>query len=345
MSKYIDQTELLAYQSAERAEEERFASRFGLRSAIMADTERLPWLTPKLKDHLASVEGRDTRIPAIKKGSISTTTVMSYDLPLNLPETDYSTLTLNTLMVSFGIYPEDYENQHVSKEQIMMNRYKECDEALALDFEALIYSHLNDNKTAVWGGDEASEGFVFDEDSDTLQVSLAASKDDTLYSNLRTMADYNNWNGDDAYMVDNPLAGVMYNKIRQYGAGNDKNLMAQELPVRYTSRRVTNTSGMRWSGFFVERGSIGVVPNFTLPFRIAKSVQGGKFDISDRPLPMLGANVGLYAEEGAKASSVNSNMSWVDKYAFIYSFFLLKNYNSDTTSQVGNILKIDAKKS
>lgn len=344
MSKYLDQTALLAYQSAEKAEEERFASRFGLRAAIMQDTNNIPWLTDKLKAYLRQVQTRDVRIPAIKKDSITAATVASYNLPLNLPETDYTTLTLNTLMVSFGIYPEDYENQHVSMQQILANRYRECDEALVLAFEALVNTHLSTYKTQVWNGDDASEGFTFDEAIDTLEVSLAASKDDTLFSMLQTLANYNNWNGDTAYLVANPLVGVMYNKIAQYGAGNSKNLLAQNLPQKFESSRVTNTTDARWTGYLVERGSIGVAPNYTLPFRTQKEVMGGKFDISDQPLPMLGDRVGLYVEEGAKASSINGNMSWVDKYAMVYSFFLLKNYNSSPSTQVGNILKIDALK-
>lgn len=344
---YIDQTVLLAYQSDEAAEQERFATNFGLRAAIMQDTDRLPFLSSRLRAHLNKVQTRDTRIPAIKKGSISAATVASYNLPLNLPETDYTTVTLNTLMVSFGMYPEDFENQHVSADEIKRNRIMECDEALALAFEALVNTHLSTYKTQVWSGAAASDGltnYLFNTGTDTLEVALDGQLDDTMFATIKTLAAYNNWRADDAYFVANPLSGVVYDRIAQYGAGNYKNLLAQGLPQKFTSLRVGNTSGMRWSGYLIERGSIGVVPNYTLPFRIAKDVQGGQFDISAMPMPMLGDRVGLYEELGAKASSANGNMSWVDKYAYIYSFFLLKRYNSDYSTYVSNILKIDGKK-
>lgn len=343
MSKYIDQTILLAYQHDGAAEQERFATEFGLRAAIMQETAKLPWLTPNLKAYLNKVQGRTVRIPAIKKGSISAATVMSYNLPLNLPETDYTALTMNTLMVSFGMYPEDFENQHVSADEIKRNRIMECDEALALAFEALVNTHLSTYKTQVWSG--ATEGnFIFDEPTDTLQVSLDGQMDDTMFAYIKTLAAYNNWRADGAVFVANPLSGHVYDRIAQYGAGNYKNMLAQGLPQKFTSLRVTNTTGMKWSGYLLENGSIGVVPNYTLPFRMSKEIQVGKFDISAAALPMLGDRVGLYEELGTQATSSNGNMSWVDKYAMVYSCFLLTKYNSDRTTQVGNILKIDGAK-
>jgi hypothetical protein len=344
MSKYIDQTVLLAYQADGAVEKERFATQFGIRAAIMNDTERLPWLTPRLRAYLNSVEGRDVRVPAIKKGSISAATVLSYNLPLNLPETDYTTLTLNYLMVSFGMYPEDFTNQQVSSDEIKRNRIMECDEALALALENLVDTHIGTYKTQVFDGSDIYDEFTFDAATDTLQVSKDGQLDDTMFSTIRTLAAYNNWRADGSYLVANPLIGRVYDRIRQYGPANQKNLLAQSLPEMYSSLRVTNTTGMAWTAYLIESGSIGIVPNYTLPFRIAKEVQGGQFDISAGSMPMLGDRVGLYEEPGEKASSQNANMSWVDKYAFVYSFFLLKRYNSDATTQVGNILKIDGKK-
>jgi hypothetical protein len=335
-------TVLLAYQHDGVAEEERFASQFGLRASIIQETGKLPFLDGKLKSHLRTVQTRDTRIPAIVKGSISPVTTMSYNLELNLPETDYTTVTLNTLMVSYGMYPEDWVNQHVSPEQIERNRVKECDEALALAFEALVYTHYNTYKTQVWSGANATLGYDFDNASKNLQVSWDAQSKSTMFSHLQTMGEYNNWGAQTPIFVANPLAGFLYNVVAQSGVNNAVNLNnSQSFPQKFTSNRVSITSGMGWSGFLIESGSVGVAQNFTLPFQIAKQVQGGKFGISDGVMPMLGMPVGVYAEEGIKASSQNGNMSWVDKRAFIVSFFLLKKYNSAPTTTVTNILKID----
>ena len=57
-------------------------------------------------------------------------------------------------------------------------------------------------------------------------------------------------------------------------------------------------------------------------------------------LPMLGQKVSLY-ENMEQSGSKNGAMSWKEEYAFIHSFFLLKKYNSNTATQVGNILKIN----
>jgi hypothetical protein len=338
---YIDQTLLLAYQQRSAVEQERFASNFGLRAAIMQDTPKLPFLTPDLRAHLNTVQTRDTRIPAIKKGSITVATAESFNIPINPAETAYSGVTMITMFAGFGIFPEDYVNNQVGVDVIKMNRIRECDEALALALEAYINTHFNTYKTDVWSGADAADGYSFT-DGNVLEVSKAA-QGDTMFAHLRTLAAVNNWNADAAYMVANHSMGVVVNEIAKYGAANDKNLQFQVLPSLYMSNRVTNSTDARWSAYYIENGSVGIVPNYKLPFRINKTVGEAKWGISDMAMPMLGDKVMLY-EEIEKASSDNGPMSWVEKYAYVYSFFLLKKYNSSTTTQVGNILKIDGLK-
>jgi hypothetical protein len=336
----IDQTALLDYQLTAAVEQERFASQFGLIRAINQETPKMPYLTPELKALLNKIEGRAVRIPAIKKGAITVATSESFDIPLNVGTTAYSTLSLVTLFAGFGIFPEDYENNMVSVSAMKANRIRECDEAMALAYEALIAAFLNTNKTLVWSGTDTSLGFDFS--SSILTISKDAQKD-AVFAHLRTMAAANNWNADQALLIANPLIGSVLNEILKYGANNDKNLAFQILPQIFTSNRVTNSTGMRFTAYMVEDGSIGAVPNYKLPFREQKVVGGAKWDISSMAMPMLGDKVGLY-EEVEKASSANGAMSWVEKTGFVYSFFFLKKYNSDTATQVGNILKIDGDK-
>jgi hypothetical protein len=228
----------------------------------------------------------------------------------------------------------------VSVESIKANRIKECDEAMALAYEALIAAYLNTNKTAKWEGYETEMGFSF---ADSILTASKEAQKDAFFANLRTQAAANNWNADQAILIANPLIGHVLNEILKYGANNDKNLAFQILPQIFTSNRVTNTTDMRFSAYMIEPGSIGSVANYKLPFREAKVVGTAKWDISNMAMPMLGDKVGLY-EEVEKASSANGAMSWVEKYGFVYSFFFLKKYNSDTVNQVGNILKIDGAK-
>jgi hypothetical protein len=228
----------------------------------------------------------------------------------------------------------------VSVESIKANRIKECDEAMALAYEALIAAYLNTNKSAVWTGWDLDLGFSFADS--ILTISKEAQKD-AVFAHLRTMAAANNWNADQALLVANPLIGVVLNEILKYGANNDKNLAFQILPQIFTSNRVTNSTDMRFSAYMIEPGSIGAVPNYKLPFREGKTVGTANWGISNMAMPMLGDKVGLY-QEVEKAASANGAMSWVEKYGFVYSFFFLKKYNSDASTQVGNILKIDGAK-
>lgn len=336
----IDQTALLDYQLTAAVEQERFASNFGLIRAINQETPKMPYLTPEFKALLNKVEGRSVRIPAITKGSITVETVESFDIPLNTATTAYSGLTLVTLFAGFGIFPEDYENNMISKDAIKANRIRECDEAMALAYEALIAAFLNTNKSLVWTGWDTTLGFEF---ADSILTASVDAQKDAIFSYLKTMAMANNWNSDTAILIANPLIGSILTEIAKYGTANDKNLMFQLLPQMFLSNRVTNSDGVRWTAYMVENGSIGAVPNYKLPFREGKEVNGSKWGISNMSLPMLGDKVGLY-EKVEEAASANGAMSWVEKYGFVYSFFFLKKYNSNTATQVGNILKINGLK-
>jgi hypothetical protein len=337
----IDQTALLDYQATAAVEQERFDSLFGLIRAINQETPKMPYLTPELQAILNKIEGRSVRIPAIKKGAITVATAESFNIPLNTAETAYSTLSLVTLFAGFGIFPEDYENNMISVDAIKANRMRECDEALAKAYEDLIDAFLNTNKTLVWdGADPAFNGFDFD--SGILSVTKDAQKD-VVFANLRTMAAANNWSADNAILIANPLIGSVVNEINKYGSTNEKNMQFQMIPQMFLSNRVTNSTDVRWTSYYVESGSVGSVLNYKLPFRMGKKVGEAEWGISNLPLPMLGSQVGLY-QEMEKASSANGAMSWVEKYGFVHSFFFLKKYNSDTATYVNPILKIDGLK-
>jgi hypothetical protein len=228
----------------------------------------------------------------------------------------------------------------VTVDAIKANRIRECDEAMALAYEALIAAFLNTNKTLVWTGADSTLGFDFS--SSILSVSKDAQQD-AVFAHIKTMAAANNWNSDSALFIANPLIGTVLNEIYKYGSANDKNLQFQMLPQMFTSNRVTNSTDMRWTGYLVENASIGAVPNYKLPFREGKKVGESEWGISNMAMPMLGDKVGLY-QKMEEAASANGSMSWVEKYGFVYSFFFLKKYNSNTATQVGNILKIDGAK-
>jgi hypothetical protein len=268
---------------------------------------------------------------------------MSYDIPFNLPETDYTSLSLVTLAVGYAMFPEDFENDSIDASIIEQNRIQECDEAMAKALEDLLDTHLNTYKSQNWT-DDPDLGLTFNADNDVLEVSKAAQFDDSLFAHLRTLADVNDWDGENAKLIANPMVGVVYNKIAQLGAANNKNLQFQAIPQTFMSNRVTNSTDARWSGYLVENGSVGIVPNYTLPFRTREDrVPGSMYDISAVPLPRLGDRVMLY-KEYSKATSKNSNVSWKELNGMFYNFFLLKKYNSSYSTQVSNILKIDGLK-
>ncbi|MFW6370549.1 MAG: hypothetical protein ACOC10_05010 [Bacteroidota bacterium] len=151
-------------------------------------------------------------------------------------------------------------------------------------------------------------------------------------------------------MAVNPSAQHVLNQYMKYGSTNEKNLQWQGMPDIFKSNRVSITADKRWTGYLLEPGAVGLLPNFKPEFRERVTVGEAKWDISDGEMPQLGHQVMLYENrEKIDATGIGSYgshaiMSYKEEYGFVFRFALLKRYNSDSADRVGYILKVDANK-
>lgn len=342
---YIIDTLLAKYQDKVFQKEIRIPN-YGLIKTFKEQTPQLPYLTPALADHIKKLESRTTELPAFKEQTIITSSSESYIIPSNLSESAVQSISLVTIFAGFRQYPELFVNNLASKEADFMKRLEEVSKAMALRLEQYQDSHLDTNKSQVWNG-TTQAGYTFNAGTDTLEVTLAQQKD-RMWDFIKTMAAQNNWSEDMLTMAATYGVNYTLSEYAKYKTFNEKDLITQDIPEINNSNRVSLTSGKRWTGYLLEPGAVGLLPNYTLPFRESKNIKGSQFGISSMELPGLGYQVGTYVNEekvdaSGIASGINSDakMSWYEEYGFIFKFALLNRYNSDPTSRVSHVLKID----
>ncbi len=338
---YLDQTLENNYQSRVAEKEIRIPN-YGLIDAAKVQTPQVPFLSNEVRTQIETRSGTSVIIPAFTEDVITTSTSESFTIPANLSTSGTTTLTLTTIFAGFAIYPETFDNQIIGEEEYRSNKIQEVDKAMAAQLESYIDTHLGTYKTAVWSG--TLPGFSFA--SNALDVSLD-QQNDVMFANLGTLAEINDWNIGTGIMVSEPEIGFVMSQLLKYGANNEKNLLYQSIPSVYTSNNVTKQSGKRWTGYLMEPGAIGIVPNFKRPFREQLTIGEAMWDISDGEMPQLGHRVMLYQNRekvsavGIGSYSSHAIMSWKEEYGYVFRFCLLKRYNSDSTTKVGSILKIN----
>jgi hypothetical protein len=339
---YIDQTKLNDYQS-KVAEGEIRIPNYGLINLAKKETGRVPFLDESLRAVINDHEGIDLKVPALAETVITTTSSESFTIPANLSTSGSTTLTFTTIFAGYQIFPETFKNNVISEGAYRLNKIQEVDKAMAKALEDAIDTQLDTYKSAVWEtGALTGYNFV----SNILEVDLS-SQNDVMFANVKSMAMLNDWSESDLSMAASPEIDYVLNEYRKYGMNNDKNLQFQTIPELFVSNRVTKTTGKRWTAYLCEPGALGVVENFKHPFKINKTVGEAKWGISDMELPQLGYRVMLYEnQEKTSAEAVGSYgsgmiMSWVEEYGYIFRYCLLKRYNSDSTTRVGYILKLN----
>lgn len=342
---YIDQTLLNNYQS-KVAEGELRIPKYGLIDLIKKETGRVPFLDNNLKAIIKDHEGITLNIPALAEDVITTTTSESFTIPANLSSSGITSLTFITIFAGFKSYPETFVNNVISEEAYKAQKIMEVDKAIAKKLEYYIDVHLNTYKTAIWEeGGLAGYNFA----NNVLGISID-QQNDVMFSNIKSMAQLNDWSEDDLSLAANFEMDYVLNEYRKYGQANEKNLQFQAIPETFMSNRITKSSGKKWTGYLIEPGALGLGENYKYPFRLNKTIGEAKWGISDMELPQLGYRVMLYEnQEKTSAENIGSYgsgmiMSWVEEYGFIFRFCLLNRYNSDTTTRVGYILKIDGLK-
>jgi len=347
--RFIDFSVLNAYQD-KITQTEKESQKYGLIECLKHNSPMNKVLTPSLRAHLQTVEGRTTEYTGLKEDVITTTSVESFTIPSHLSDSEQKTLTSVSIFSGFQIYPAWFENNTIAMEDYMTNKFDEVFSAMASAKETQIANLLNAYKTQVWDGivqvNNGDGTFAFDTSNDWLTVNLAAQKD-VMYSNLKTLFRINKKVGGYNAVINEGGWNLALNEIFKFGQMNNENRQFAEnqLPKYFESLGIAPGSD-QFLGYMMRDGAIGSVQNYPFDFRTGSNVDSKVWGVMDTPAPYIGERLNVYNnKEAVNASSLGDTtshlkMTTMEEWGFLDKFFLVSNYNSDLTARVNEILKI-----
>lgn len=345
----IDFSVLNAYQDRITQTEKR-QQKYGLIESLQYNTPMCPVLTPTLKAHLQTVEGRATEYTGLKEDVITTTTTESFTVPSNLSTSEQKTLSLITIASGFQVYPAWFQNNTIAYEEYLANKYDEVFAAMASAKETQIGNLLNTNKTQTIDGIAQINGgdgtFAFDDTNDWVSANKAAQKD-VLFSNLESLFGINKMAGSHNAVVNKGGLNLALNEILKFGAVNSENrqFIQNQLPLYFETLGISPSS-YQFIMYMMNDGAIGGVQNYPFDFRTGTNVDSKLWGITDTPVPYVNERLNVYYNrEATDASSLadttsHLKMTSMEEWEFIDKFFLVTKYNSDLTTRVSDIVKV-----
>jgi hypothetical protein len=350
---FLNGTLLNDLQSDQATNEKRF-SELGVINAVLASTPSANYIPPSIKASLASMSSlRNAEIPVIKDQTVTVVTTPGFEyIPSNLPESDKYFFQPFDVFSGMRHYPSANANNMLDAEFQSREVLKNVCYEMGNKIEEILLTNLSSRKTQLLNETEqvsaATNDYQFDGSGDILKIKKAA-QEETMFYSLEALMAANEVAGD--YRIVTNRAGLVRQKMEQlkFGAGNDKNLNALGFFGADRIHESGNlTSSAKFDGYFLRDGSIGAVENFPEDFRAGTEFAGKKWSVSDLPLPYAGMRANIFTDKNATdatsliSSGTDSNMimTHFEEMAIWVRFYVVYRYNSDLSTRVNDIVKI-----
>jgi len=350
---FLNATLLNDLQSDQATNEKRF-SELGVIDAVKASTPSVNYIPPSIKASLASMSSlRDAQVPVIKDQVVTVVTTPGFEyIPSNLPTSDKYWFQPYDVFSGMRHYPSANDNNMLDSEFQSREVLKNVLYEMGNTVEGILLTSLDARKTQVLGSTEqvsaATGDYAFDATPDILKVKKAA-QEETMFYSLEALMAANEVAGN--YRIVTNRAGLARQKAEalKYGAGNDKNLQALNFFGADRMHESGNiTSSVKFDGYLLRDGSIGVVENFPSDFRAGTEFAGKKWSVSDVDLPFVNMRANIYTDKNATdatsliSSGTDSNliMTHFEEMAIWVRFYVVYRYNSDLGTRVNDIVKI-----
>ena len=350
---FLNATLLNDLQSDQATNEKRF-SELGVINAVKDSTANTNFISPSVKEALSSISGlRNAEIPVIKDQTVTVVTTPGFEyIPSNLPESDKYWFQPYDVFSGMRHYPSANDNNMIDAEFQSREVLKNVLYAMGNTVEGILLTNLDARKTQVLGFTEqvsATTGdYTFNTTPDILEIKKAA-QDETMFYSLEALMAANELGGD--YRIVTNRAGLARQKAEalKYGAGNDKNLQALGFfgaDRMYESGNITTS--VKFDGYLLRDGSIGVFENFPSDFRKGTNFAGKRWSVSDMELPFVNMRANIYTDTNATnatsliTSGTDSNliMSHNEEMGIWVRFFVVYRYNSDLATRTNDIVKV-----
>ena len=350
---FLNATLLNDLQSSEATNEKRF-SPLGVIDAVKASSASADYIPPSVRAALASTSSlRDAEIPVIKDQTVTVVTTPGFEhIPSNLPESDKYFFQPFDVFSGMRHYPAANDNNMIDAEFQSREVLKNVLYAMGNTVEGILLSQLDARKTQVLGFTEqvsANTGdYTFNATPDILEVSKAA-QDETMFYSLEELMAANEVGGN--YRIVTNRAGLARQKAEalKYGAGNEKNLQAMGFfgaDRMHDSGNISTSA--KFDGYLMRDGSIGCFENFPSDFRRGVSFAGKSWSVSDVELPFVKMRANIYTDTQATDATAlitggtdsNLIMTHFEEMAVWVRFYVVYRYNSDLSTRVNDIVKI-----
>lgn len=350
---FLNATLLNDLQSDQATNEKRF-SQLGVIDAVKASTPSANYIPPSVKASLASMSSlRQAHIPVIKDQAVTVVTTPGFEyIPSNLPETDKYWFQPYDVFSGMRHYPSANDNNMVDSEFQSREVLKNVLYGMGNTVEGILLSSLSARKTQVLDHtgqvSETANDYNFNTGSDTLEIKKSA-QEETMFYSLEALMAANELPG--SYRVVTNRAGLVRQKMAalKYGASNEKNLRALDFFGADRMHESGNiTSSVKFDGYLLRDGSIGVFENFPSDFRKGVSFAGKSWSVSDMDLPFVNMRANIYTDKNATnatsliTSGTDSNliMTHFEEMAIWVRFYVVYRYNSAIGTRANDIVKI-----
>lgn len=350
---FLNGTLLNDLQSDQATNEKRF-SPLGVIDAVKASTASANYIPPTVRENLSSISSlRKAEIPVIKDQDITVLTTPGFEyIPSNLPDSDKYWFQPYDVFSGMRHYPAANDNNMIDSEFQSREVLKNVLYAMGNKVEEILLTNLDSRKTQVLGFTEqvsATTGdYAFDTTPDILKIKKAA-QDETMFYSTEALMAANEVGG--SYRIVTNRAGLVRQKAEalKYGASNDQNLQALGFFGADRMHESGNiTTSAKFDGYMLRDGSIGVFENHPSDFRKGVEFAGKKWTVSDMELPFVNMRANIYTDtQATKATSLitsgtdsNLIMTHFEEMGIWVRFYVVYRYNSDLSTRVNDIVKV-----
>jgi hypothetical protein len=339
---------------SDQATNEKYFSPLGVIDAVKASTASANYIPPTVRENLSSISSlRNAEIPVIQDQTVTVVTTPGFEyIPSNLPTSAKYWFQPYDVFSGMRHYPAANDNNMIDSEFQSREVLKNVLYEMGNTVEGILLTNLDARKTQVLGSTEqvsaTTADYTFNTTPDILEIKKAA-QEETMFYSLEALMAANEVGGN--YRIVTNRAGLARQKAEalKYGAGNDKNLAALGFfgaDRMYESGNIT--SSVKFDGYMLRDGAMGVFENFPSDFRKGVNFAGKSWSVSDMDLPFVNMRANIYTDTTAtnatslitSGSDSNLIMTHFEEMGIWVRFYVVYRYNSDLSTRVNDIVKV-----
>ncbi len=360
MATWLDPTTLLDVQFDEAQGEVRKDPRYGILRQMERSTQAarssMGTIRGDIEQTLSQLEDNvGFQIPTLKEKPIATTSVESFNIPVNLGESDFMSVSKITTVAGFWYLPAIHASNKISSEDYLRDRTNEVDEALADAREANTIAALDARRTQILpGADKVSFGaanFSFNGATDELEVNLAGQQDNFYMRTAKLLEQVGTFGmrGDMLGMSEELALAPALSAWVKAGAGNSENQQNDmNTPISFMESTNIASAATQGTAYIMKAGALAYVDNSTYDYRNNTQTRDGwEWSRTANILPKLGRGVNLlYNSKGLDASQISPGSSHLvttgaEMWSFVDKYYIINTYNSDLTTRSNDIVRLN----